>query len=331
MLSEVHKPQKTLRKGAFMAVGLVSLLYILTNAAFFAAVPKDHMVRSGQRVAVHFFKTVFGGHVAADRVLPGLVALSSLGNIVVVTFVASRVKAEIAKEGVIPFSRFFAANTPTVFTRLFGRRQSRAPAGDHPLLPQNEEAPAGALMLHWVFSMVIVVSPPPGDAYEFFVNLYSYCIGVCIPFFLAAGLLYLRFKPGSTWVAEASFHPWGGPTITIVYLLFNGFVIAAPWTGATAKGQDLSMKSIGNFVFPTVGTALFVAGALYWVLFRYAWPKLYKRELHQTRIPILLDGVQVHEIVICSWVPSPPFPLPFLLWDHGLICDVGRARGTRVG
>ncbi|KAF8243120.1 amino acid transporter [Wilcoxina mikolae CBS 423.85] len=304
VLSEVHKPQKTLKKGAFTAVGLVSLLYILTNAAYFAAVPKDDLVNAGAQVAVKFFRTVFGGHVAAERVLPGLIALSSLGNIVVVTFVASRVKAEIAKEGVIPFSRFFAANTPTLLTRFFRRKAARMGDDDqqHSHL-QAEQAPAGALLLHWIFSMIIIVSPPMGDTYDFFVNLYSYTINCWIGFFLAAGLLYLRFKPHSTWVGESSFKPWGGPTMTIIYLIFNAFLIAAPWTGADIEKKNrLSISSIPPYVFPTVGTGLFVVGALYWVLFRYVWPKVYKRELHQTRIPILLDGVQVHEIVICSWV-----------------------------
>jgi amino acid transporter len=308
-LSEVHKPQKTLKKGAFIAVGLVSLLYILTNAAYFAAVPKDDLVNAGAHVSFTFFQKVFGGHVAAERVLPGLVALSSLGNIVVVTFVASRVKAEIAKEGVIPFSRFFAANTPTLLTRLFRRKAARM--GDDDLQNfhmQAEQAPAGALLLHWIFSMIIIVSPPMGDAYVFFVNLYSYTINCWIGFFLAAGLLYLRFKPHSTWVAESSFKPWGGPTMAIIYLIFNAFLIAAPWTGARiAQKNRLLISSIPPFVFPTVGTGLFVVGAVYWALFRYVWPKVYKRELHQTRIPILLDGVQVHEIVICSWVCPPRY------------------------
>jgi hypothetical protein len=62
------------------------------------------------------------------------------------------------------------------------------------------------------------------------------------------------------------------------------------------------MESIPPFIFPIIGTSLFLVGGLYWVGFRFAWPKIYKRELQQTRIPILLDGVQVHEIVICSWV-----------------------------
>lgn len=334
MLSEIHKPQKTLKNGAFTAVGLVSVLYILTNVAYFAAASKEQLINAGSEVAANFFRTVFGGKVAAVRVLPGLVALSSLGNIVVVTFVASRVKAEIAKEGVIPFSRFFAANMPTVFTLLAGRRQSRgsaaAPPGhEHPLVPQNEQAPAGALLLHWVFSVAIVASPPVGDAYALFVDLYSYCIIVWIPFFLAAGLLYLRFKPNSTWVAKASFRPWGGPTMAIICLLFNAFLIAAPWTAVKVKKQDqLSLKSIDGFVIPTVGTALFVAGALYWVLFRYVWPKLYKRELQQTRIPILLDGVQVHEIVLCTWVPPPLLSPPFRNHGVNLWYNIGRARGT---
>jgi len=256
-------------------------------------------------VATTFFRKIFGGNKAVGRVLPGLVALSSLGNIIVVTFVASRVKAEIAKGGVIPFSKFFAANTPTLLTLMFRPKSGVVTDDHHHMRPPVESTPTGALLLHWVFSIIVISAPPKGDTYTFFVNLYSYTIDSWIGAILAAGLLWLRWKPLSTWVAESSFKPWGGPAMTIVYLIFNVFLIVTPFIPPAHDRSRLSMESIAPFVFPTIGTGLFLIGGLYWVGFRFLWPKLYKRELQQTRIPILLDGVQVHEIVICSWVRIP--------------------------
>jgi amino acid transporter len=171
VLSEVHKPQKTLKKGSFIAVSLVSALYILTTIAYFGAVTIDEIKEATDTtfVAMTFFGKIFGGNVAANRVLPGLVALSSLGNIIVVTFVASRVKAEIAKEGILPYSKFFAANTPTLFTWIFRPRSAALDDYQDRTEANTEQTPTGALLLHWIFSMIIVLAPPMGDAYSFFV------------------------------------------------------------------------------------------------------------------------------------------------------------------
>jgi hypothetical protein len=139
------------------------------------------------------------------------------------------------------------------------------------------------------------------------IHLYSYTIDTWLSALLTAGLLWLRWKPHSTWVAESNFKPWGGPTMAIIYLLFNTFLIIAPFIPPTREQSQLLMTTIKYYIFPTVGTGLLFVGAIYWLGFRFIWPKLYKRELRQTRIPILVNGVQVHEIVICSWVvPGEP-------------------------
>jgi len=298
VLSEVHEPRRTLKRGAFSALGLVTVLYILTNVAYLRVVSKEEMEDAGTTVAVYFFRKVFRDQVAATRVLPGLIALSAFGNIIVVTFVACRVKAEIAKEGILPFSRFFAASSPTVFSRFSGRK----PLNTLEETQTSEQTPAGALLLHWIFSIIIIISPPVGDAYAFFVSLYSYTNDVWLGFFMAAGLLWLRFRPKSTWVAESSFKPWGGPTMTIILFIFYLFLIVAPFIPPGSGTPQLNMISIKYYVYPVVGTGVILAGVVYWVVFRFVWPKIYKRKLHVHRIPILLDGVQVHEIVICSWV-----------------------------
>jgi len=301
-------------------LGFITVLYILTNIAYLGALTKQEIKGAGVHVAAKFFFNAFGGDVAANRVLPGLVALSSFGNIIVVTFVACRVKAEIAKEGVLPFSRFFATNSPTVLSRFFGRKESDTGKDTR----TSEHAPAGALLLHWIFSMIIIASPPVTDAYAFFVDLYAYTNEICFGAFMASGLLWLRFKPKSTWVAESSFKPWGGPTMTIILLMYYLFLIVAPFIPPGAGTAQLTMPTIKWYVFPVVGISLFVGGVIYWLGFRFVWPKLYKRELYVHRVPILLDGVQIHEIVICSWVvPGTPEVEdhqmehdPLKLWDR---------------
>ena len=78
-------------------------------------------------MATVFFEDVFGNELA-PRVMSGIIAFSIFGNIVVMTFTAAKgmlfkvvgigalsyfvkVKQEIAKEGILPFSLFFASSS----------------------------------------------------------------------------------------------------------------------------------------------------------------------------------------------------------------------------
>lgn len=111
VLSEVRSPKRTLGLAAPLAIGGVTTLYVLANVAYFAAIPKDQLANSDVIVAGVFFTNVFGDSAGA-RVLPVLVCLSNLGNVLAVSFAHSRVNQELAKEGMLPFSRFWASNKP---------------------------------------------------------------------------------------------------------------------------------------------------------------------------------------------------------------------------
>lgn len=66
--------------------------------------------------------------------------MSALGNVLTVTFAQARVNQELAKEGAIPFSRFWASNWPN-------------------------KAPGAGLLLHFIPSLIVIVAIPAGDAY----------------------------------------------------------------------------------------------------------------------------------------------------------------------
>lgn len=119
---------------------------------------------------------------------------------------------------------------------------------------------------------------------------------------IAAGLVWLRFRPGSNWSKETNYKPWGGPVMAIIYSLVMLFLIISPWIHVDDVPWD---KPYPYWMYPTIVCGLLVAGALYWVGFVYIWPKIYRRELQVQRIPILLDDVQVNEIITYAWVSSP--------------------------
>ena len=101
MLAEVKTPIKTFVRAAPTAVAIVSVLYILANVAYFAAIPRDQLLSSGMTIAGRFFLNVknyafnsvdlqvFGDN-SATHALPALIAVSALGNVIAVVFTAAR-------------------------------------------------------------------------------------------------------------------------------------------------------------------------------------------------------------------------------------------------
>lgn len=139
-LSETKNPVRTLKIAAPTALIIVSILYMLANIAYFAAVPKAEILSSGRILAASFFRNMFGSR--AERALSVFVALSAFGNVLSVIFSQGRIVQEIGREGILPFSRLWASNKPF-------------------------NSPFMGLFEHWVVSVAIMLGPPPGDAYNF--------------------------------------------------------------------------------------------------------------------------------------------------------------------
>lgn len=87
-----------------------------------------------------FFSAVFGSQAA--RGLNMLVILSAFGNLVTVLIGQSRVIREIGRQGVLPYPKFW------VTTKPFG-------------------TPIGPYVLKWAMTVLMIVAPPAGDAFDF--------------------------------------------------------------------------------------------------------------------------------------------------------------------
>lgn len=111
ILGEFRNPRKVLFTATPLALGTVTVLYLLVNVAFFAAIPREQFAKSDAIVAAIFFENMFG-RSAATRVLPALTAISNLGTILAMTFSRGRVIQELAKEGILPFSHFWSSDRP---------------------------------------------------------------------------------------------------------------------------------------------------------------------------------------------------------------------------
>jgi amino acid transporter len=240
VLGEVKDPKKTLKVAAPLAVGGTTILYVLANVAYFAAVGKEEMANAEVTIAGLFFRNVFGNSAGA-RALPAFVALSNLGNVLAVSFAHSRLNQEFAKEGLLPFSRFWASNKPF-------------------------NAPATALFLHWLITVIILVAPPAGPAYNFITDLYTYP-GAWINGFVAAGLIYLHYKPSENW--SSPFHTY--LPVLVIYLLANIFLAIVPFIPPDGAKDP---EGYPYYVFPVVGIAVLLSGVVYWAIWKRVLPRI---------------------------------------------------------
>ncbi|KAK3904501.1 high-affinity methionine permease [Staphylotrichum tortipilum] len=260
VLGEIRDPRRTLTIAAPLAVGGVTILYVLANVAYFAAIPKADLATSEVIVAGLFFKNVFGDSAGA-RSLPAFVALSNLGNVLAVSFAHARLNQELGKEGLLPLSRVWGSNKPF-------------------------NSPAAALFLHWLVTVIVLLAPPPGPAYNFIVNLYTYP-GAWINSFVAAGLIYLQYgRRSEPWQPE--WRTW--LPVTVVFLLCNAFLAIVPFI-PPADG-DVWADGYPYYVFPVVGVGVLILGGLYWTLWTKFWPAVRGHRIVAERI-VDEEGVEV--------------------------------------
>lgn len=278
-LSETKDPVRTLRIAAPLAIGVVSVLYMFVNIAYFAAVPKAEILAAQRLVAASLFRNVFGA--TAERALSVFVALSAFGNVLSVIFSQGRLVQELGREGVLPFSRFWASNRPF-------------------------NAPLAGLFEHWLVSVIIMLAPPPGDAYNFILkwvilflsgvsirlktyanndpSVISYPLAI-VNTFVAAGLLHLYINR-----AAWDWHPPMSATLPVVifFLLSNIYLVAAPFVPPPA-GQNI-YETLPYWIHCVVGFGIIFAGGVYWLVWAVILPRIGRYELVRETVVDDIDG-----------------------------------------
>lgn len=256
-LSETKNPTRTLKIAAPIAIISVSILYMLVNIAYFAAVPKAEILASKRLVAASLFRNVFGN--TAERALSVFVALSAFGNVLSVIFSQGRLVQELGREGILPFSRFWASNRPF-------------------------NAPLAGLFEHWLICVIVILAPPPGDAYNFILNLISYPLAI-VNTFVAAGLVHLYLNRAA-W-------KWNPPIsaslpVIVFFMLSNIYLVVAPFV-PPEDGQNV-YESLPYWIHCVVGFAVIAAGGVYWLAWAVILPKLGHYELVRETVVDDIDG-----------------------------------------
>ncbi|BEI82026.1 hypothetical protein CcaverHIS002_0211860 [Cutaneotrichosporon cavernicola] len=239
-LSEVKNPKRTIRIAGPLAIGLVTVLYILANIAYFAAASKEEITGSGTLVASLLFHNVYGDKAA--RFLDIFVALSALGNVLSVIFAQGRVNQELGREGVLPFSRLWASNKPL-------------------------DAPLAGLALHWAVCLITILALPPGDAYNFVINTISYPLAV-INATIAFGIVYLHFRPYADWKTPG----WPAVVAAAFFGAANVFLLVVPFTPPPPGGEPYA--TMPYYTHAVAGWAIFGIGFIYWLVWAQVLPRV---------------------------------------------------------
>ena len=135
-MGEVKAPVRTIKIAGPLAIGVVTVLYLLTQVAYFAAVPREDILGSTQIIASLYFQNMFGA--SAAKALSVFVALSAVANVFSVIFSQGRLNQALGRDHLVPFSKILASNRPF-------------------------NAPLAGLTWHVIVTLIILLAPPSGD------------------------------------------------------------------------------------------------------------------------------------------------------------------------
>ncbi|KAL4268980.1 Cellular Amino Acid Transporter [Pleurotus pulmonarius] len=207
-LSEISQPIRTIKRAAPLALLSVTLLYLAVNVVYLGVVEKGEMMGSGEIVAALFFRNLFGE--ATGKILSALIALSTLGNILAGQFTQGRIIQELGREGILPFSPFFASNKPF-------------------------NTPLPGLFTQYAVSCAVLLMPPTSDAYLFLVNMSSYC-NTLINAAVALGLVLLYYSPSiSSFFTTSSASSASTPSSSTPLISPETHAPPFPWIAPLAK------------------------------------------------------------------------------------------------
>lgn len=274
-LGEAKMPRHTFPWATNLAVLIQWTLFVLLNVVYIWAVDLETIRATASPnysgstdMASLFFESIFGTTTTRPKqTMCALLAASILGNLIVMTFVAARVKQEIAKEGILPFWDTFAKSSRTPWA-LYKLRRAVAAQHMHPPNPNHnqppalpnpqigtarpEQSPIAALFLHLGSSLLLVAVTAPlavSTSYTFLISLYAYVINGLVGFCASLGLLCLKLgparrpeEPNEAWSAISVFRNtwfgrrrWIGCIPALFYGSFTGFLLVASFVPPPAS------------------------------------------------------------------------------------------------
>lgn len=301
VMGEISRPRRKHPVAMIIGVSTVILLYMAVSISYMVVVPAK--LQEEENVAQAFFDLTLGSLSNSDtgfRIFNAFLAISSLGNIIVMTYTAARVKQEIAKEGIIPYAKFFAQDGDISLGRLLNWFYQRGMFSslwrirwfspeDH-----REKTPVGAFILHLVSCFILIFATwrmSNDDAYDLLTKLSAYTINAFFGVFLGLGILILRFRgppktdadaphnptsPPQTWrqMTGKHFNPVLSVVCATIYIVGGLWPIVTTWIKPTTK----ITQTLTWWLVPTISWSVIGGGIIWFIGFvAFAWRRKKKR------------------------------------------------------
>ncbi|KAJ9236333.1 hypothetical protein DTO166G5_4095 [Paecilomyces variotii] len=266
VVNEVKNPVKTLRWSAPVSLTITAVLYILANVAYFSAATTDEILKSENTAASVFFENVFGSG-GASRALNCLICLSAFGNLLAVLIGQSRMLRECGRQGVLPWTNFWTS------TRPFG-------------------TPLGPYFVKWALTIIMIIAPPFGDAFNFVVDLALYPTSF-FTFILGIGLLVTRYRRKKIGFPPASYRAWD--IVVWFSIISNLYMLVMPWYPPDT-GADGGDVSFWYATYCAAGLGIIALCGVYYYIWVKVLPRIGKYELRQTIIE-LDGGGSTHKLI----------------------------------
>ncbi|KAM0344089.1 hypothetical protein ACHAPU_007810 [Fusarium lateritium] len=357
VMGEISRPRRKHPIAMMLGVGIAILLYMAVNISYasinfttitkntnltfvqMVVVPRDAQITTN--VAQAFFERTLGSltdNEIGQRIFNAFLAISSMGNIIVMTYTAARVKQEIAKEGVIPYAKFFAQDGDISLGRLLSWFQKKGMFSSllstRWLSPEDhrERTPVGAFLLHLTSCFILLFatwSMKSADAYTLLTSLSAYVINAFFGIFLGLGILILRFKGPprtdkdgvqSPAAAPQTWRQMTGkrinPALSVICAVI--YIVGGLWPIVTIWIKPAIRQALRWWLVPTITWSIIGGSVLWYIGFiSFAWRRKQKRneifvveKKPEFESAEGSDGsgekpsgyVLVHETVYLSWI-----------------------------
>lgn len=245
----------------------IFVLYIVITTGYYAGIGNvDEIKASSTLIASVYFGKVFGTK-AAKAALSAFVSISSFGHLLGVYISHSRALRECGRQGMLPYPKLWTSVEP------FGT----------PLFP---------VIVTLIINLIVLLAPPPGDAYNFVVDMGSYQTYI-FNTLIFIGLIKLRRSRKKRGLGYKEFHIW--TPVLIIAILWTLFVLAMSFVPpkGTLIGSDVSFF-YATAPLTTIG--LVILCFVYYFVWAFILPRVGKYE-NRVALFELSDGELGHTVV----------------------------------
>ncbi|RKP04694.1 amino acid/polyamine transporter I [Thamnocephalis sphaerospora] len=235
-ISEVKRPERTLPISIFSSLTIATILILLLNAAYSFVVPADAAF-AAQELIAGSFGTIAMGEKVGQVLVSVLLAIVGFGSASVNFFSCSRVLHESARLKYMPGARYLS------------------------LVHGKSNTPRHSLVVLAVLTLIVLVAPPPGRVFNFFIELTSFS-GYVFGILVIAGLIVYRFtnpnepRPFRAWLPV--------PIIFILSYLFTVVCLFLPPDENTESHLD---GDTPYYLPPILSIAVTLVGLPFWYVY----------------------------------------------------------------